>query len=877
MHVVAMVDGAASEVTIEFDPEHGTVGELVTAMTGRPSGILTDNRFLAADTPLSEAGLRQGATLRLADAPESPARADGVVELRSVGGLTAGRTVRLPSGDHIIGRSGADVELTSTTVSPRHAQLEIAADGTAAITDLGSRNGTAVESYLLPGRCILEDGQVVQVGAVRLSVARPATADVPVLGPPRRNGTVTFNRPPRSVARLEQRPIVAPAAFREPGAGVRFSWMAVAMPAAFGIGMGILVNPTMALFALLSPVMAVSNYTSDKKRLKKQRAAGLEEQEQSVDEFRLTLIRRRTLETLHQRAALPDPAEVVRRATAPSTRLWERRAAHDDFLRLSIGTANLPWEPAMTTRSGSFGEAGELPAGAAELLSDLGHLPFVPVPLDLSAGHTVGLVGDRAAALAVMRSLVCQATVHQGPVDLRLAVLTDPGRQNDWEWAKWLPHTQSLDETLGRRMLAATPEDIDAVLSELLTKPDTNGSSGIGSQAPTGPTTLVVVDVPGLTEGRNSPARELLGGAGQPVCGIVYAASVDRLPAVCTSIVELSGTEGLARFREPGANLEIPDVLVSGVPTDLADQTARALAGLEDPEIATVGADLPDRASLITLLDLDPTPDTMLGRWRAAGQVPPLAAPIGVAETGPLVVDLVTDGPHGLIAGTTGAGKSELLRTLVASLAANAGPEHLNFLLIDYKGGSAFAQCATLPHTVGMVTDLDEHLGQRALRCLEAELRYREHRLREAGASDLKEYLLQGNKEPLPRLVVVIDEFATMVAELPDFIDSLVGVAQRGRSLGVHMILATQRPAGATCGWARGRRSRSRRRSSPASPRRRWRPASPSAPTPSAPTPTPTRLRPRAAEPSRRPRRHGRPRRHHPISSAWWRRRPTPP
>ncbi|MGH9005119.1 MAG: FtsK/SpoIIIE domain-containing protein, partial [Acidimicrobiia bacterium] len=109
----------------------------------------------------------------------------------------------------------------------------------------------------------------------------------------------------------------------------------------------------------------------------------------------------------------------------------------------------------------------------------------------------------------------------------------------------------------------------------------------------------------------------------------------------------------------------------------------------------------------------------------------------------------------------------------------------------------AFAECANFPHTVGMVTDLDEHLGQRALRCLEAELRYREHRLRDAGVSDLKEYQRERPHETLPRLLVVIDEFATMAAELPDFIDSLVGVAQRGRSLGVHMLLATQRPGGA--------------------------------------------------------------------------------
>ncbi len=200
------------------------------------------------------------------------------------------------------------------------------------------------------------------------------------------------------------------------------------------------------------------------------------------------------------------------------------------------------------------------------------------------------------------------------------------------------------------------------------------------------------------------------------------------------------------------------------------------------------------RRPCVDLLDLDPDDAAAVAaRWRRPGRR--AATPLGVGPAGPVVVDLVADGPHGLVAGTTGSGKSELLRSLVAGLAATLPPDELNLVLVDFKGGAAFDACADLPHTVGLVTDLDEHLAGRVLRCLRAELTHRERVLRAAGASALDELGGPG-AAPLPRLLLVIDEFASLSAQLPEFVPGLVEIAQRGRSLGFHLVLATQRPAG---------------------------------------------------------------------------------
>ena len=220
-----------------------------------------------------------------------------------------------------------------------------------------------------------------------------------------------------------------------------------------------------------------------------------------------------------------------------------------------------------------------------------------------------------------------------------------------------------------------------------------------------------------------------------------------------------------------------------------------SLAPLRDATSASATTAIPRIVPLLSLFGPEPpTPLSVTSTWSAPKPYG-LRAPIGMGPSGPLVLDLVEHGPHALIGGTSGAGKSELLQSIVAALIHEYPPTRLTFLFVDYKGGAATEVFNTVPHTVGYVTNLDASLSLRALTSLRAELNHR-MRLMEGRAKDLAEMLEKHPDEAPPSLVIVVDEFATLVKEVPEFVAGVVDIAQRGRSLGVHLILATQRPSG---------------------------------------------------------------------------------
>jgi len=794
MHVVLDNPGrGAADVELLVERSDATVGDLVDALRderlhelpdGRTAtGVVLDGRFCHPDLSLDEIGLHEGARVRLAAGiPVAQAPAATALELHVVAGLDCGQRIPLAPDGTVVGRDDdGELAVSDVGVSRRHLRVEPSPGGLrATLTDLGSVNGSWVEGRRIKEPTEVSPGTVFEAGDIAFTLV-PSSEDRLEIDPQRQagaGGLVAFNRPPRSRVSGPDEALSPPEQVREQTAQ-RFSMVSAFAPLILGGAMVVLTHQILfALFCVLSPVMVIGSWWESRRQTGRATRGARRDHADQLARFSTDVSERAAEVIAHLRRSLPDPAEIVRRATEPSPRLWERRPEHDDFLKLSAGLGDRKLRPPLDPR--------RVPSNEAEtVLAERERLRMAPVLIDLSSGGAVGIVGPRAAALATARSLVCQAAVLHGPADLQIAVLTEPERSEEWDFAKWLPHARDPSRGGDARLLACDPETVSELAGELMDR-DAADSRRL----------LAVLDSDALIEGRGAVGRALLR-SGEMVRGVVIARSSERLPAICTSVLELEQGTAEAVLRRPQAGESVDPLLVAGLSITTARECALGLARFEDADLQLSGGSLPSEVSLLPLLGLgEPEPAALVRRWGEAAPRPTLEATFALAEDGPFSLDLVLDGPHGLIAGTTGSGKSELLRSLVAALAASHDPARLNFVLIDYKGGSAFAECAELPHTVGMVTDLDEQLGARALRSLEAELRYRERVLGEYRAGDLIAYQ-QLSAPALPRLLVIIDEFATLAAELPDFVASLVGIAQRGRSLGVHLLLATQRPSGA--------------------------------------------------------------------------------
>ena len=787
-----LVDAAAGSTASELATALEPVPDTVLGPTPVPGptpateapALFVDGRRVPSDRLIGAPPLLDGALVTVGAAGPDPRRlAPGVLELHVVSGPDSGHVFRLPPGGHRLGRAaGAGLRLEDPDVSRIHAMVRVESTHVT-VTDLQSSNGTLLDGAPVVGPVAMDPTATLEVGRSRLQLRVPGGS--PASTRPDGVGHLLVNRRPRILASGPPVTVTFPDAPAVP-ARSRLPLLALVVPLVLSATLAaVLRSPTMLLFGLMSPVLMLATWVGDRRggtgrrrRIEAEHLAALA----AADEALAGAIR---AERRERERRQPDLATVLGVVDALQSRLWERRPDDEDSLVLRLGTGRLP---------ASIRVVGDsAPEGRLEVEG-------IPVTLDLRTLGVVGVAGPRPRVMAIARGLLAQLATWHSPHDLRIVLLVAGGDHDpDWSWVTYLPHTEVGDGST-RRWVAgqnvAGPLDGDPVTVVVaavadLVRQRAEARSGTARHPPR-PDVVVVLD--GSARLRSVPGLSAILERG-PAVGVHVLALDDlpqRLPVEASCLVTVEGpSTAKVRLRDRPAPLE---VVTDEPQSRWATHLARAMAPLRDATPSTTGRSIPASVRLLDLVaaaGLDAA--TLAAGWTTTPRSTEVV--IGVGADGPVRLDLRHDGPHALVAGTTGAGKSELLQSLIASLALANRPDELVFVLIDYKGGSAFRDCAQLSHTVGVVTDLDGQLTARALTSLGAELRRRERLLAEAGAADLGDY--QGRSgPPIPRLVLVIDEFRLLAEDLPDFVNGLIRIAAVGRSLGVHLVLATQRPGG---------------------------------------------------------------------------------
>jgi S-DNA-T family DNA segregation ATPase FtsK/SpoIIIE len=496
----------------------------------------------------------------------------------------------------------------------------------------------------------------------------------------------------------------------------------------------------------------------------------------------------------------PSP-EQLWALVAEGSRVWERRTGDEDFgqVRVGLGAQALA-TPLIAPETAPVDQLEPLTAGAMQrFLATHSTLESLPMAVSLRAFYHVTISGEPGTVRGTARAVAASLASMHSPEDLVIAVATGRESAPEWEWAKWLPHVQTpglADGAGSMRLITTDPAELeDRLATRLQGRPRFHPA---GPPVAEQPHLVVVLDGISLPPTSMLASPEGLQGVTvlEVVPGDLTAGRGDLSVIVQPKELRLESAHGMVYEGTP-------DVLSYAAAEALARQLAplRMASGGDDDEPLLANLEFTDLLNLGDAASVDPK-----RTWRPRSMSERLRVPIGVGEDGrPVMLDLKEAaqegmGPHGLCVGATGSGKSELLRTLVLGLAVTHSSETLNFVLADFKGGATFAGMAQMPHVAAVITNLadDLTLVDRMGDSIRGELNRRQEMLRDAGnyanIHDYEKARAAGAPlQPIPSLVLVIDEFSELLTAKPDFIEMFVQIGRIGRSLGVHLLLASQR------------------------------------------------------------------------------------
>jgi len=553
----------------------------------------------------------------------------------------------------------------------------------------------------------------------------------------------------------------------------------------------------------LGIIMSVVSFVKENKDYKKEIQERIKNYNKYIDEKKETIEAARANELRIRNLIYESLENSIREVDSFGRRLFEKTLEDKDFLHVYLGRGRVESANQIVYNKQEFADLEDpLATVPADLAEKYKYIENAPIISDFNASCGVGVVGPKTILEQIMKNMTLDISIRHFYNEVKMVYILSNDHTYKMKWIRWLHNVDN--QKLGVKNIVCDEESKNIILEDLyITLSSRDNAVAVNKDAVFYEHYVVfVTDASSIST--HPVSKYIKNCAAYGFTFVFFEEYEEMLPQGCTEIVRIQNTQSGLVFKTENGDI-VSEFAFPAVSDEVAETVALKLGAISVDEVSLEG-ELTKNITMFEMLGILSVEDMDLReRWENAQVYKSLAAPIGVKTKNQMVYLDISDksgahGPHGLVAGTTGSGKSEVLQTYILSMATLYHPYEVGFVIIDFKGGGMANQFKNLPHLIGTITNIDGREINRSLLSIKAELVKRQEMFSESGVNHINDYikLYKADKvtRPMPHLIMIVDEFAELKQEYPDFMKELISAARIGRTLGIHLILATQKPAG---------------------------------------------------------------------------------
>lgn len=553
----------------------------------------------------------------------------------------------------------------------------------------------------------------------------------------------------------------------------------------------------------LGIAMSIVSFVKENKDYKKETQERIETYNKYIREKEETIEAARANELRIRNLIYESLENSIREVDSFGRRLFEKTQDDKDFLQVYLGRGRVESANQIIYNKQEFVDLEDpLATIPADLAEKYKYIENAPIISDFNASCGVGVVGPKAILEQILKNMTLDISIRHFYNEVKMVYILSDDYTSKMQWIRWLQNVDN--QKLGVKNIVCDEESKNIILEDLYITLSSRENAITVNKDIVFPEHYVVFVTDASSISTHPVSKYIKNCAAYGFTFVFLEEYEEMLPQGCTEIVRIQNTQSGLVLKTENGDI-VSEFAFPAVSDEVAETVAQKLGAISVDEVSLEG-ELTKNITMFEMLGILSVEDIDLHeRWENAQVYKSLAAPMGVKTKNQMVYLDISDksgahGPHGLVAGTTGSGKSEVLQTYILSMATLYHPYEVGFVIIDFKGGGMANQFKNLPHLIGTITNIDGREINRSLLSIKAELVKRQEMFSESGVNHINDYikLYKAGKvtKPMPHLIMIVDEFAELKQEYPDFMKELISAARIGRTLGIHLILATQKPAG---------------------------------------------------------------------------------